>query len=165
MPNPEFGANSMTLAAQVLSASALRKKGRVRAIVYSYSNPQVSGWMHDEAKARDFLFSFAGSGTRFPFDVLRRLAATEKDVLRVIISDWDFVSNVESGEGSDEILREAARRSRLFIVLLSAGGRNAFTYPGRFASLKNEARLKILLVDASKLAETAAHVARTILGD
>ncbi|MCK6684766.1 MAG: M48 family metalloprotease [Thermoanaerobaculia bacterium] len=164
MPNPIHGVNAMTLSAQILSASALRRRGRVRAVVYSYQNPAVSGWMYDESRARDFLFQFAGSGTRFPFEVLKKLSSEEKSALRVIISDADLVSNVQTHEGSERILLEAARRSRVLIILLAWWTKQDFTYPGKFAALRSEPRLRVLTAQASDLARVASGLARAILG-
>lgn len=118
MPNPEQQLNAMTLAAQVLSASALRKKATVRGIVYSHVDPLVSPWMYDEETARDFLLHYIGGGTLFPFDVLETLSRERPDALRVIISDSDFLANV-AAEGNMKLLVEAVRRSRALVAFLA----------------------------------------------
>jgi len=56
MPNPETALNAMTLAAQILAASAIRRGGKVRAIVYSM-DAVVSEWMYDEEVARRALLA------------------------------------------------------------------------------------------------------------
>jgi len=118
MPNPEHQLNSMTLAAQVLAASALRKKATVRGIVYSSGKPFVSPWMYDEERARDFLLHYIGGGTDYPFDLLAELSRERPDALRVIISDSDFLANV-SAPAHLRLLVEATRRSRRLIALLA----------------------------------------------
>ncbi|QSQ11666.1 M48 family metalloprotease [Myxococcus landrumensis] len=118
MPNPEMQLNAMTLAAQVLSASALRKQARVRGIIYSHGSPLVSPWMYDEEHARDFFLHYIGGGTQLPFDVLRKSAREKRDVLRVIISDSDFLSNATTDDHMD-VLVEAVRGSRMLVALLS----------------------------------------------
>ncbi|MCE9668808.1 M48 family metalloprotease [Myxococcus stipitatus] len=118
MPDPEHQLNSMTLAAQVLAASALRKKATVRGIVYSSGKPFVSPWMYDEERARDFLLHYIGGGTDYPFDLLAELSRERPDALRVIISDSDFLANV-SEPAHLRLLVEATRRSRLVVALLA----------------------------------------------
>ncbi|AKF79195.1 hypothetical protein MFUL124B02_01785 [Myxococcus fulvus 124B02] len=120
MPDPAQQLNSMTLAAQVLSASALRKKAKVRGIIYSHHAPVVSPWMYDEERARDFLLGYIGGGTQYPFDILGALSEEDPDALRVIISDSDFLANV-AAKGAMEALVLAARRSRLLVAFLALG--------------------------------------------
>ncbi|HZI16844.1 MAG TPA: hypothetical protein VE153_41135, partial [Myxococcus sp.] len=115
--NPEHQLNAMTLAAQVLSASALRKKATVRGVIYSHADPRVSPWMYDEETARDFLLHYIGGGTQFPFELLEAHSKERPDALRVIISDSDFLANV-SEKKSMETLVEAARRSRALVAFL-----------------------------------------------
>ncbi|WP_164011392.1 hypothetical protein [Pyxidicoccus trucidator] len=117
MPNPQVQFNNMTLAAQVLSASAIRKKATVKGVIYSDGNPSVSPWMYDEDTASDFLLGHIGGGTRYPFDLLESLSRERPDAMRVIISDSDFLSNV-SGGGNMRRLVEATRRSRALVAFL-----------------------------------------------
>jgi hypothetical protein len=119
MPNPESQLNSMTLAAQVLSATALRKRATVRGIVYSDGKPVVSPWMYDEETARDFLLHYIGGGTMFPFELLTKLSRERPDALRIIISDTDFLSNV-SDAANMKRLAEGVRRSRAVVAFLAA---------------------------------------------
>ncbi|QSQ21064.1 hypothetical protein JY651_38605 [Pyxidicoccus parkwayensis] len=118
MPNPESQLNAMTLAAQVLSASAIRKKATVKGIIYSDGEPEVSPWMYDEDTARDFLFGYLGGGTRYPFEKLESLSRERPDALRVIISDSDFLANVAEGD-SMRLLVESVRRSRALVAFLA----------------------------------------------
>ncbi|WP_426734011.1 M48 family metalloprotease [Myxococcus faecalis] len=120
MPDPARQLNAMTLAAQVLSASALRKKAKVRGVIYSHHAPVVSPWMYDEERARDFLLGYIGGGTQYPFDILSALSEEEPDALRVIISDSDFLANV-AAKGAMEALVRATRRSRLLVAFLALG--------------------------------------------
>jgi hypothetical protein len=119
MPNPEQSLNAMTLAAQVLAATALRKRATVRGIVYSDGEPQVSGWMYDEEVARDFLLHYIGGGTMFPFKLFTELARERPDALRIIISDTDFLANV-ADVASMKLLAEGVRRSRAVVAFLAA---------------------------------------------
>jgi len=118
MPNPATALNAMTLAAQILAASALRKQGVVRGVVYSSGKPRVSDWMYDEERARLFLLQYAGGGTDYPFDVLKASARDRNDVVRVIISDSDFLGNVQA-PGAMDALRFAVDRSRLVVAFLA----------------------------------------------
>jgi hypothetical protein len=110
--------NAMTLAAQILAASALRKQGVVRGIVYSSGTPLVSDWMYDEERARLFLLHYAGGGTDYPFGVLKASARDRDDVVRVIISDSDFLANVQ-GPGAMDALRFAVDKSKLVVAFLA----------------------------------------------
>jgi hypothetical protein len=118
MPNPARSLNAMTLAAQILAASALRKQGVVRAVVYSSGPPLVSDWMYDEERARLFLLQYAGGGTEYPFRVLQASARDRSDVVRVIVSDSDFLSNVQ-GKGAMDALRFAVDKSTLVVAFLA----------------------------------------------
>jgi len=118
MPNPASALNAMTLAAQILAASALRRQGVVRGVVYSSGKPLVSDWMYDEERARLFLLQYAGGGTQFPFGVLRASARDRDDVVRVIVSDSDFLANVR-GEGAMDALHFAVDKSALLVAFLA----------------------------------------------
>lgn len=127
MPNPQAGLNVMTLAAQILAAAALRKGGKVRAVIYSYGNPLVSDWMQSEDVALDFLLNYAGGGTLFPFDVLKRFAARREEVIRVVISDSDFLSNVAMKDAMP-IFERGIEHSTLTVGLFAGwyGGEKQF---------------------------------------
>ena len=118
MPNPATALNAMTLAAQILAAAAIRKGGRVRAVIYSYGNPKVSDWMLSEQTAREFLLHYAGGGTLFPFDVLQGFSAKPEEIIRVIISDSDFLGNV-AAKGAMEMLVKAIDNSELVVALFA----------------------------------------------
>ena len=127
MPSPDSRVNTMTLAAQILSASAIRSGGRVRAVIYS-SDFEASPWFLSEEKAREYLLHYSGGGTQFPFPELVRSAAERPDVLRVVISDSDFLYNVSNPPYLTkkqksyiplELLLDGIRRSKLFVALLS----------------------------------------------
>lgn len=118
MPSPIKAVNAMTLAAQILSAAAIRRGGRVRAIVYSAGPPMVSDWMQDEETARDFLLHYVGGGTEYPFKVLRRFCAERADVTRVIVSDGDFLWNLKE-QGAMAALSGAVDRSARVVALLA----------------------------------------------
>lgn len=118
MPKPEQELNAMTLAAQVLAASALRKGATVRGIVYSSDNPLVSPWMYDEETARDFFLHYIGGGTWFPVEEMERMASERPDALRVIISDSDFLANMRTKD-SLKRLAHAMSRSRRVVAFLA----------------------------------------------
>jgi hypothetical protein len=119
MPNPASSLNVMTLAAQILCASALRKKGKVRGAIYSAGPVKTSDWMYDEELARRFFLHYVGGGTDYPFKLLRKWSEELADVVRVIISDSDFLFNL-GGPRAMEQLQFAADRSRLLVAFLAA---------------------------------------------
>lgn len=118
MPRPDKLVNSMTLAAQIIALSALRKGGRVRGIVYS-SQAELSDWLYGEEAASAFLLRYSGGGTDFPFQLLARLAAEDREVLRVVISDSDFLWNCSQHQDNLTILAQAADRSARLVLLLA----------------------------------------------
>jgi len=123
MPDPSSKLNVMTLAAQILSASALRKGGKVRGAIYSWGPVKTSDWMYDEERARRFFLHYVGGGTDYPFPLLRRWAGETRDVIRVIISDSDFLSNVTNPTTKTQpldTLQFATDRSRLLVAFLAA---------------------------------------------
>jgi hypothetical protein len=121
MPNPETALNAMTLAAQILSASAIRRGGKVRAVIYSM-DAVVSDWMYDEEKARRALLLYAGGGTRFPFATLARLARERDDAIRVVISDGDFLANLRE-PGARGHLCAGVAAARRFVIMLALDAR------------------------------------------
>jgi hypothetical protein len=123
MPNPQSQLNVMTLAAQILCASCLRKGGKVRGAIYSHGPVKTCDWIYDEERARRFFLHYVGGGTDYPFKLLRKWAEETRDVIRVIISDSDFLSNVQNPTSSlkpPDVLRFAADRSRLLVAFLAA---------------------------------------------
>ncbi|MBN8230524.1 M48 family metalloprotease [Corallococcus macrosporus] len=118
MPDPQQDLNAMTLAAQVLSASALRKGATVRGIIYSADNPVVSPWMYDEETARDFFLHYIGGGTWFPVEVMEALSQERPDALRVVISDSDFLHNMRQEDALPRFVR-GMNRSRRVVAFLA----------------------------------------------
>ena len=90
----------------------------MRGIVYSSGKPLVSDWMYDEERARRFLLHYAGGGTDYPFEVLKASARERSDVVRVIVSDSDFLYNVR-GEGAMDALSFGIDKSRLLVAFLA----------------------------------------------
>jgi hypothetical protein len=118
MPDPQYRLNAMTLAAQILSASAIRRGGSVRGIIYSSGPHAVSDWMRDEEAARRFLLGYVGGGTDYPFDLLRESAEERDDAIRVVVSDSDFLYNVRPEE-AQRALAFGVERSRLLVAFLA----------------------------------------------
>jgi hypothetical protein len=161
MPDPEHQLNAMTLAAQVLSASALRKKATVKGIIYSHADPVVSPWMYDEETARDFLLHYIGGGTQFPFPLLESLSRERPDALRVIISDSDFLANA-SMDGAMDLLVEATRRSRALVAFLALPDE----HPARkvLARVRKERRFRLVTVKwLSDFGPAAAALSQALL--
>lgn len=161
MPNPEQSLNAMTLAAQVLAATALRKRATVRGIVYSDGSPKVSPWMYDEETARDFLLHYIGGGTMFPFKLFTELARERPDVLRIIISDTDFLANV-SDVANMKLLAEGVRRSRLVVAFLAAP--NEFQVRQALKPVLEDRRFRLVLVQwMSEFGPAAAALSEALL--
>jgi hypothetical protein len=100
----------------VLATLAIRRGSQVRACVYSYKNPVCSGWLRSEHAARSFLFTYIGGGTEFPFEQLHAWSRADPSVVRVVISDRDFLANLRNAKR--EPFEQAALRSRQVALLL-----------------------------------------------
>lgn len=177
MPQPDVSLNAMTLAAQILSASAIRKGGRVKGVVYSAGKPLVSEWMRSEAAARDFLLQYSGGGNdRCPLPQLLAISEETNDALHVLISDWDLLgmSLPAFGKGARP-LTDAASRSRLVVALLHLPGWDAGQEPSWYRTGSPRESIRpalahpkfrlVAVPDVVHLAETAARLARALLGD
>jgi hypothetical protein len=144
----------------VLSASTIRKGGKVRAVIYSWGKPMVSGWMADEEHARQFLLHYVGGGTDYPFPILRESALDRDDAIRVIISDSDFLSNVQ-GQGAMDVMKLAIERSRLLVAFLGVQGDWA---EKTLAPVLGAARFRLVKVGSyDQFARAAADLADAIL--
>lgn len=163
MPNPARALNAMTLAAQILSASALRRGGRVRAVIYSDGEPLISPWMYDETFARRFLLRFAGGGTRFPFHVLDAHVADCAEVVRVVISDDGFIYDLKRREGPPS-LAGAIEGSLRVVVMLALWSPTGGPGPA-LTKLAADPRLRLVLVrDVAQLGAAAGELARALMG-
>jgi hypothetical protein len=161
MPNPSQSLNVMTLAAQILAASALRKLGVVRGIVYSSGSPLVSDWMYDEERARLFLLQHAGGGTDYPFHVLKASARDRSDVVRVIISDSDFLANLQM-PGAMDALRFAVDKSKLVVAFLAVDPNWAQPV---LAPVLGSPRFRLVpVVSMSDFGRAASDLARALFG-
>jgi hypothetical protein len=155
MPNPGMALNAMTLAALILSASAIRHRGKVRGIVYS-SDYLLSDWLGDDENARRFLLQYSGGGTSYPWKILRQLSDERDDVVRVVISDLDFIANVKE-RGAKAILERGVLRARRFVALL-----HTVQVPDE---LKEVAGLHTVCVaDLSQFGKMASDLARALFG-
>jgi hypothetical protein len=136
----------------------------VRGVVYSSGPPLVSPWIYDEEHARRFLLHYAGGGTDYPFDVLARLAGERADVLRVVISDGDFLANAR-GKGALATLARALPRSRALVAFLLLHPSQRPNAEKLFAPLAADPRFRLACVDDSgQLAAAARRLADALLG-
>ena len=120
MPDPRTTRNAMTLAAQILTAGAIRAGGSVRALVYSADSVSYWQWCRSELEISRFLMHYIGGGTSFPFSILEQSLAecAGSQPIRAIISDRDFDANYNSDQCNRPILFDAGRLSQQFILLL-----------------------------------------------
>jgi hypothetical protein len=146
MPDPAQAENAMTLAALVLATAAIRRRGSVRGVVYSAGPPRCSTWMYDEETARRFLLHYAGGGTEYPFATLAASARERDDVLRVVVSDGDFLHNAR-GKGALDVLAGSLPRSRAFVALLHVHPAQQADAQKLFAPLAGDARFRLAFVD------------------
>ena len=164
MPNPEQALNAMTLAAQILSASAIRQKGKVRGIMYSM-DAVVSDWMYDEEAARRFFLLYAGGGTRFPFATLGKLAAERRDVIRVVISDADFLGNLDNEPKAHELLATGISASRRFVALLALARSWSARVEKSFGDALRMPALRVVHVESlGEFGRVATDLARALFG-
>lgn len=120
MPDPRCTRNAMTLAAQILATSAIRKGGWVRALLYSHEHVKYWSWLRSELEISKFLMHYMGGGTQYPFDVLEN-SLTEcgnEQPIRVVITDHDFLMNFKEYKGAEYLVAEAAEKSNPLILLL-----------------------------------------------
>lgn len=165
MPSPAAAVNAMTLAAQILSAAAIRKGGRVKGVVYSAGPPLVSEWMQDEETARSFLLHFMGGGTDYPFALLRQSCADRPDATRVIVSDSDFLWNLK-GEGAMEALSYAADRAPRVVALLALPYAKSEEVVAQFAPLTGRDGFRLVPVTSyADLGGAARDLARGLFGE
>jgi len=161
MPSPDARINAMTLAAQILALSVLRRGGRVRGIVYS-SHAETSEWMYGEEAVSSFLLRYSGGGTDFPFQLMREFAERDRDVVRLIISDSDFLWNCSQAPENLRLLSEAIDRSARVVLLLALPSDNDLKRI--LAPLLGHPRLRVVTVDtAGDLAKAAAALAGSFL--
>jgi hypothetical protein len=160
MPHPLNDLNCMTLAALVLATLALRKGAAVKGIIYSYGPPIVSEWLRSEAEARKALLNYSGGGTDFPFALFAQNAERERDVLRVVISDSDFVHNLSSLK-SKARFRDAVSKSLQVGLLLLQVQRSALA---KALHPWPENLTHVTVKRADELASLAAHLSQVLLG-
>jgi len=161
MPSPFMAVNTMTLAAQVLSAAAIRAGSRVRGVVYSYGPYMVTPWMYDEETARRKLLHYVGGGTDFPFEAFEKFAHEKPAAIRVIISDSDFLHNVAQGRSMEKLV-EGAQHSRLCVALLAIDAASGRT---KLAPALGVDSFRLVTVDDyNKFAPLAAKLAKALFG-
>lgn len=119
MPDPKLQINAMTLSAQILALSTLRHGGKVRALIYSSGTLKSWEWVRSERKISEFLMSYIGGGTTFPWAVLQEsvVECRQEPPIRIVITDPDFDYNVKSAKAAP-LLEEAVKASRPLVLLL-----------------------------------------------
>lgn len=124
MPDPRRTRNAMTLASQILTLGAIRAGGWVRALLYSHDFVRYWTWCRSELEISRFLMHYIGGGTEFPFEVLEAslLECGDKQPIRAIISDHDFVHNYQQHVDRQRIFRSAASCGAPLVLLLHAVG-------------------------------------------
>lgn len=120
MPNPIFHLNAMTLAAQILTLATTRAGGVVRAALYSSEPVLYWSWCRSEIEISKFLMHYIGSGTDFPFQLLKRSCdqCQGDQPIRVIITDSDFDNNFAAHADNRGIFLSAATTNSPCILLL-----------------------------------------------
>lgn len=162
MPNPSSALNAMTLAAQILSASAIRKNGKVRGVVYSSGRPLVSDCMSDEEVARRFLLNYAGGGTDYPFPLLKKFAEERPDAMRFIVSDSDFLWNLQAA-GAMDALQYGVSQSRLLVAMLALADDGQAR--DRLQPVLGSRKFRLVVVRGlDQFARAAADLADAVLG-
>ncbi|MFN8390191.1 MAG: hypothetical protein U0136_07880 [Bdellovibrionota bacterium] len=173
MPNPVAAVNVMTLAALVLSTYAVRKGGRVHGVVYSSGPPIIAkDWMLEESVVQTFFLNYFGGGTDFPFSILKQRAQEYPGAHRIIISDSDLISNLNSvriGKGSQapamlKLLSEAADRSRSLVLLLNGVTAEQLKAANLGALLTNPQIRFVPVRDPKAFAGIAAELGEALLG-
>ncbi len=161
MPDPQTSVNAMTLAAQILAAAAIRKGGRVRAVIYSWGDPLISDWMQDEAKARDFLLNYSGGGTDYPFTLFKEHSLERKDTIHVVISDSDYLYNTKENKNYHWFM-DALDRTEMYIALLQSA--DGYTQTALKKALEHPKFRLILVPNFTAFAKTASDLADTLFG-
>ena len=119
----------------------------------------------DEERARRFFLHYVGGGTDYPFKLLRKWAEETRDVIRVIISDSDFLSNVQNPTTSLkplDTLQFAADRSRLLVAFLACAEANARTF---LAPALKHPRFRLAIVKSfDGFARAAAELSDALFG-
>ena len=121
MPNPSYETSFLTLAAAIISLSALRSGSRVQATLWSgvkqfYTTP---GFVRDEKEVFKVMTQFIGGATAFPLHILRDTYSSRtpknRSVHILVISD-DGVTTIfdkdEKGNSGEDITRMALENAR-----------------------------------------------------
>ncbi|MCC6464879.1 MAG: hypothetical protein IT463_06010 [Planctomycetes bacterium] len=160
MPAPGAAMNAMTLAAQILSMAAIRAGSKVRGVVYSAGPYRAGKWLADEELSRRWLLHYVGGGTEFPFKELVHSATVWPGVLRVIISDTDFLYNINHIKDARKDLATGIERSLLMVAMLRSDGPTAGKELREFLAMP---RFRLAPVaDASNLGRAAAALASVL---
>jgi len=119
MPDPRTTRNAMTLAAQILTMSAIRAGGWVRVLLYSQEFVRYWDWCRSEIEISRFLMHYIGGGTRFPFEVLDASIeeCCDRQPVRVVISDADFDHNYKTADRGPAIIARAAEASASLVLM------------------------------------------------
>jgi hypothetical protein len=130
MPDPAQNVSFLTLAAAIISLSALRNGSAVQATLWSGARQFITtdGFIRDQKKILRTMTGFFGGGTAFPLHILRntytKRKPTERKVHILVISDLgidtifqhDELGN--SGEGLTKMALEKAGGGATFVLNL-----------------------------------------------
>jgi hypothetical protein len=119
--------------------------------------------MQSEETAREFLLYYAGGGTLFPFDVLKTLAATREDIVRVVISDSDFISNIGQ-VGSWPIFETAIQNSTVLVCLFAVHGGDSLFRQALAPALKHPNFKLVGVSDLNAFGRMAADLSDALFG-
>lgn len=164
MPNPTRAHSHQVEAGFVLAHAAVKAGGRVRIVQYSAQKQCVAmdSFTRSTRPAYEALVGYIGGGTWFPWDELARSLKAWKRVARVrrvVLSDWDFISNFEGHEPAAGLCRTAAEAGG-FTALL-----NVSAYYEERAKALREAGVEVVRVeDWSTVAEVARALSGALFG-
>lgn len=121
MPNPSYNISYLTLAATIISLSALRSGSAVQATLWSGKREYLTtkGFIRDQNEILKIMTGFFGGGTAFPLHILRETykirKPTERKVHILVISDSGIdtiFQKDELGNSGEDLTKMALEKSR-----------------------------------------------------
>ena len=110
--------------------------------------------------------NYIGSGTAFPFKLLKMHSEQSDKVFRILISDSDFLHNVASNpETNTKIIAHAVKHSKRFVAVLARVHVDSLCF-AIGDEIFNEDKFSFVEVqDFKDFANVSADLARSLLGD